>query len=139
MPEDSKTVACGNCGLLLHEDLGQPAENRPPCPACGSTTRAIHVTVYDTASFSEKLGVKGRHAGGGKPFMEQIHGADLHRKTGKLMHLSRIIDRENDLYHEVVTDPITGEVVHECKEPLSHHVGHGIAKQKRKKTNESAE
>lgn len=122
------TVACGNCGLPLEEDPNQPAEDRPACPACGSTARAFHITVHDSVTFHEKLGMKGRHAGGGKPFIEQIQGADLHRKTGKLMHLSRIIDRENDLYHEVVTDPETGEILHECKEPLSQHVGHGSAK-----------
>jgi len=46
------------------------------------------------------------------------------------MHLERLIDRENDWYAETVTDPETGEIVHECKEPLSEHQGHGAAKKR---------
>jgi len=49
------------------------------------------------------------------------------------MKLSRVIDRDNDIYHEVVTDPETGEVVHECREPLSQHRQHGTAKQEGEK------
>lgn len=44
------------------------------------------------------------------------------------MKLERIIDRENDWYEEVVTDPETGEVIHRCAERLSEHTGRGSAK-----------
>lgn len=125
MPVDSKLVECGACGLALEEDASLPVESRAPCPACGSTTRSFHVTIHGKVVVRSKLGMKGKHAGGGKPFIEQVSGNDLHYKTGKYMKHSRVIDRDNDLYHEVVTDPETGEVVHECKEPLSHHRGHG--------------
>ena len=40
-----------------------------------------------------------------KPTLEGKGGDDLHRATGKWMHLERTIDRENDQYKEVVTDP----------------------------------
>jgi len=130
MSPDSTTVKCGNCGLQLDEDTSTSTETRLPCPACGSMTRAIHVTVHDTVTIREKLGMKGRHADGGKPFIEQVHGADLHRDTGTWRHLSRIIDRENDQYYEVVKDPVTGKILHECREPLSKHRGHGAAKRK---------
>lgn len=76
----------------------------------------------------EKLGMKGRHPGGGRPFIEQTSGDDLHKKSGKWMKVSRVVDREKDIYHEVVTDPATGAVVHECREPLSQHRHHGTAK-----------
>ncbi len=46
------------------------------------------------------------------------------------MNLERIIDRDNNMYHEVVTNPVTGEVIYECKESLSKHVGHGTARHK---------
>ena len=39
-----------------------------------------------------------------------------------------MIDREADTYDETVTDPESGEIVHECHEPLSEHRGHGSAK-----------
>ncbi len=128
MAVDAHVVNCGDCGLLLDEDTSAPPETRSPCPACGSLTRSIHVSIHDTITLREKLGMKGRHASGGRPFIEQVHGADLHRDTGTWRDLSRVIDRENDVYHEVIKDPTTGEVLHECKEPLSQHRGHGAAK-----------
>jgi len=74
--------------------------------------------------------MKGRHEEGRKPYIEQVHGDDLHRKSGMWMNLERIIDRDNNMYHEVVTNPVTGEVIYECKESLSKHVGHGTARHK---------
>lgn len=47
---------------------------------------------------------------------------------GRWMLLTRTIDRANDWYSEKVVDPRTGEVVHQCEEPLSAHRGHGAAK-----------
>lgn len=130
MSPASTTVKCGKCGTQLDEDTSTSTETLLPCPACNSLTRAIDVTVHDSVTIREKLGLKGRHADGGKPFIEQVHGADLHRDTGTWRYLDRIIDRENDKYYEVVKDPETGEILHECQEPLSKHRGHGAAKRK---------
>jgi hypothetical protein len=128
MPADSIVVTCDQCSMSLDEGPNTPIESRKPCPTCGSLDRHVQVSVYDTARVKEKLQLKGRHAVGGKPFTEQVHGDDLERKSGKWMILRRIIDRANDWYHELITDPETGTTVHECKEPLSQHRGHGAAK-----------
>jgi hypothetical protein len=40
----------------------------------------------------------------------------------------RTIDRGNDEYHKVYTDPATGEVVYQAHGRLSEHQGHGSAK-----------
>lgn len=133
MPVNQTTVNCGNCGLQLDEDTNAPTETRLPCPACDSMIRSIQVTIHETVTIKEKLGMKGRHSGGGKPYIEQVQGDDLHRDTGTWNHLSRIIDRENDMYHEVVKNSATGEVIHECREPLSEHRGHGTAKKQQEK------
>ncbi|HJW85459.1 MAG TPA: hypothetical protein VJ440_02365 [Candidatus Brocadiaceae bacterium] len=133
MPADGQSVFCAKCGLAIDEDPGLPVEERKPCPSCGSTARNIHVTINETVTMREKLGLKGRHPGGKKPFIEQVSGDDLHRKSGKWMIHSRVIDRDNDSYHEVVMDPTNDKIVHECKEPLSQHRGHGSAKRKRMK------
>jgi len=77
-----------------------------------------------------KVTAKGRHTGERQPFIEQTVADDLHRKTGRWMKLHRVIDRLNNWYHKRVTDPATGEVVHECDEPLTEHRGHGSAKPK---------
>jgi len=130
MPVDQKLVRCGDCNLILEEDSGITSEDRQPCPACGSLKRSYHLTIHDSFTIHEKIGRKGHHEEGRKPYIEQVNGDDLHRKSGKWMNLERIIDQDNDIYHEVVTNPKTGEVIHECKESLSKHIGHGAARHK---------
>jgi len=70
----------------------------------------------------------------GKTLAEGLSGDDLHRKSGKWMKKERLIDRANDRYKEVVTDPETGSVVHQSEEPLSQHRGYGSAKKNKKKS-----
>ena len=123
------TVHCSGCQAGLEEDLQAP---RQPCPNCGSLNRVFGVTAGDTTVHHGKVTIKSRHAGGGRPFAEQVHGSDLHRKDGRWVRLDRVIDRHNDRYTERVTDPATGEVIHECDEPLSDHQGRGAAKKRRK-------
>lgn len=77
------------------------------------------------------LGFKAKGQGTGKLYIEGKSGDDLQRENGKWMKKERIIDRENDHYREVVTDPETGKVIQHCDEPLSQHRGHGSAKKKR--------
>ena len=94
-------------------------------------TKSTPRTIGGALSFKKKLRLKVRRAGKKKPSIEQVQGDDFHRDSGKWTHLSRIIDKENKIYHEVFTDKETGEVLHECKEPLSKHQGHGDAKAKK--------
>lgn len=124
MPE----VQCAQCKTALEEDSNLSKKQRIPCPKCGSLSRSYHVTVTDEIRFHEKLGMKARHSEPGKPYFESVSGSDIHRQSGNWMKLERIIDRENDHYREVVTDPKTGKVIHYCEEPLSEHRGHGSAK-----------
>ncbi len=131
MSEADVSVFCGSCGQSLNEDPGQPSENQRPCPHCGSSQRTINVSVQEKITVKEKFRLKDKQEGKKKPSLDQTHGDDLQHQTGKWMKLSRVIDRDNDLYHETVTNPETGEVVHECKEPLSEHRGHGAAKKKK--------
>jgi hypothetical protein len=72
--------------------------------------------------------MKAKRQGKGKPFIEQVTGAEFQAKTDKNAHLDRVIDREHDIYKEVVTDSKTGEIIHQCEEPLSKHQGHGNLK-----------
>jgi len=132
MSVDSLSVLCGKCKSPLQEDVHCQPDQRIPCPYCGSTARLFEVVIRDSLVFKSKLGLKGKHSGVSKPFIEEITGDDLHRKTNKWMNLVRVFDRENDLYKEIITDPITGEVIHQCIEPLSQHTGHGSDKYKNK-------
>jgi hypothetical protein len=76
------------------------------------------------------VGVKAKHPKQKKPFIEAVSGDDLHRKSQKWMKLERVVDRDKNQYSETITDPSTGKVVHQCKEPLTKHRGHGSAKKR---------
>ncbi len=125
------TVKCQDCGEVLNEPTDTPVDERNPCPKCGSKARHVEIVVSETVEVHEKLGIKARHGTTDKPFLESISGDDLHRKSGKWVSLERVIDRENDRYKETVTDPATGEIIHQCQESLSQHQGHGSARKKK--------
>jgi hypothetical protein len=132
MPVELGAVHCGACGIVLDEKTNMPAEQRQRCSKCGSLTRRINVTCSDTLTLHSKLNLKARHAGERRPFMDQTVGDDLHRKSGRWMKLYRLFDRRKEprWYHEQIIDPETGEVVHECSEPLVDHTDHGSAKRR---------
>jgi hypothetical protein len=131
MSTNSDTVKCGKCGQELSEPTIVSLENRVPCPYCGSLSRAYFASVHETMTAREKIGMKGKRGGKGKPFIETTSGDDLHKTTGKWNRLERVIDRENNLYSEKIIDPETGRIIHQCEEPLSEHKGHGSAKKKK--------
>jgi hypothetical protein len=60
---------------------------------------------------------------------ESIDGREWSTKLKRFVSIKRFIDRENNYYYEQVIDDETGEVLRECKEPLSEHVNRGHAKQ----------
>jgi len=126
-------VKCDQCGQEIDEKDNLQASEREPCPSCGSISRALVRVINEKVPvrdrFQSKL--KGALLRPGRPARELKQGHDLHRKTGIWRLLSRLIDRENDLYHEKIVNTETGEVVHELKERLSEHVGHGSAKKKK--------
>ena len=127
-------VKCAQCGKEVVEKDNLSGHERSPCPYCGSTSRVLvrvmneNLPIYDR--FRSEL--KGALLRSGRPGRELSQGHDLHRKTGIWMLLTRLIDRKNNLYHEKIVNPNTGEVVHERKERLSKHIGHGSAKIKKK-------
>jgi len=119
---------CSDCGRELEEPTNLPADQRQPCPTCGSSSRIQSVTINETLELHDSLTAKGRHEGQKRPFIEVFSGADFSHRLKKWMQKLRLIDRDKDIYHEEVTDPDTGEVVHKTKEKLTEHTGHGSAK-----------
>jgi hypothetical protein len=93
--------------------------------------RSIEMTFQEDIRIIERMGLKSRYGGGGKPSVELVQCYDLHRDTKTRRHLSRVIDRRNNQYEEIITDPVTGKTHRECREPLSEHRGHGAAKLRR--------
>jgi hypothetical protein len=60
--------------------------------------------------------VKGRK----RADVEMFDGDDFTRDIGQYSKRYKKIDRKNNWYDEVVTDP-QGVVIHECHEPLNQH------------------
>ena len=90
--------------------------------------------VRKTATIGLKARAKVRPVSGGQPSFELAQGDDYSRDSQKWVKLRRVIDRKNDIYEEVITDPTTRRVVRQVKEPLSQHQGHGSAKLMRSKS-----
>ena len=125
--------SCANChGLLTDIDL--TIDPHVACPQCGSTAR-LHVVIinekiraFDSLwdrikrlSFPSKKKVRS----------ESFTGYEISHARQKMVRKFRMFNKDTDEYVERVTDIETGEIIHECVEPLSKHVGHGTAKKKR--------
>lgn len=128
MPVESQRMRCGNCGRELNKAPSTPVPERQPCPECGSTVRRAEIRISIMMTARSTLSFKARCAGRSRPFAEGKVGDDLHRKSGRWFRLERIIDRARDQYREIISDRRTGEVIHHVEEPLSKHIGHGVAR-----------
>ena len=91
----------------------------------------------DVCPLTGKLGLRGYDVGpkfrhrdpnNAKFKMEETTGKDWSESLGRFVTKHRRIDRENDRYFERVIDDKTGDVLHECDQPLSEHIDRGSAK-----------
>ena len=132
------TVNCGECGKALAEPPNLPPQERFLCPECGCQSRALEIIVSDTITVTvrERRKILGRRPGFRRPIVEMLGGDDFNRKLGKFVKHERVIDREKNWYKERVTDPDTGQVLHECEEPLTDHRGRGSARRREKQDTE---
>jgi hypothetical protein len=119
---------CAGCGVVLPQS--PDAQSRVPCPGCGSTMRVIGVSITETLECHASVGFKQKRPGYKQPVAEGVSGDAFFRKESKWVKKERLIDRQANRYCESVTDPVTGEVIHHCDEPLDQHTGHGSAKPK---------
>ena len=117
-------IVCSNCNKELLSD------SVVMCPTCGSNKKTFKVEITENITIRVGLITKGKRQGKGKPFLETIDMPDHSVKLNKPVHKLRVIDREKNHYHEIVSDYETGEIIHECKQALSEHIGHGTAKKK---------
>jgi hypothetical protein len=128
----SERVSCQECGTTIEQSC---ETERKPCPQCGSTRRVFEdemiegMTMYDSISFKHKNPKK---TGKGKTLSEGFNGYEFSHSRQKMVAKQRHIDRQGNIYSEIVTDIETGEVIHQCEEPLSQHKDHGTVKWKHK-------
>ena len=97
-----------------------------------SIRRTYGVVIAEHAIARDGLGLKAKRLGEKKPHVETLSVPSFSDKKQKVVHHERIIDRDQDLYFEQVTDFETGEVIHRNEELLSAHRGHGTAKTRKK-------
>jgi hypothetical protein len=121
-------VVCARCEASIDELPNAFAGDRQPCPRCGATSRRFDVAISATVEAHSDLGLKHRRPGFKRAIHEEKSGSSFSVRLKRWMQRTRVIDRENDRYAEKVVDPLTGETVHHCDEPLSAHQGHGSAK-----------
>jgi hypothetical protein len=129
-----KTYA--NCEYCWEGSDEDNVDEREPCPECGSTARRISVHVEERLALRESIGgkIKDQKLPSRKKVrVEFFDGYEWSVALEKVIKKSRLIDKREDLYHERIEDPETGEIIHECKESLTEHQGHGYAKLRSKK------
>lgn len=129
----SSEVTCSDCGQPLPNEPGKPDV---PCEHCGSTKRTVSMSIEDGFRFFDAFRGQAKRPdlpSDKKLRWDSFSGFEYSHSLKKLVKKVRTIDRDTDSYVERVTDPDTGEVIHECVEPLSQHSGHGSAKNRGKK------
>ena len=127
---------CAKCDCCWEGPEEENIDDRQPCPECGATARKVSIHIVDEITVRESIGgiVKDPSLPSKKKVrVEVFDGYEWSVALEKDVKKSRIIDRRENEYHERIQDPDTGEIIHERKEPLSSHQGHGYAKFKDKK------
>lgn len=127
----SSTTECAKCGTRLPDDVA--GEERIPCSACGATARRYIECIEDGLVVYDSLRGKAKRPSlpsAKKLRWDSFNGYEISKSLGRMVKVERTIDKDADWYSERVIDPISGEVIHECHEPLSVHVNHGTAKRK---------
>lgn len=123
-------VKCRDCGTDYYENLCA-------CPVCGSKhkIKSVSCSPITIGSEAEITGMKAKKpalTGRKKNIWDWSNEKTVRSDNGTPVRRFKLVDRENDHYEEIVTDLSTGEIIHECNEPLSEHQGHGSAKNKSK-------
>lgn len=112
-------IRCLACGVALQVDA-------PACPACGSLDRAI--SAGDSATISEDLRLKGRHAEASvpiKPYLEVRYEVRWNHDRQQYERRRIVVDRDRKHYEQVWADLETGEETFGKRGPLDDPRMHG--------------
>ena len=127
-----KMFVCNNCNYKFDVE-DKNVDNIEHCPNCNSADINRLIILKDNISTHENIsGFSNKQPGKKKPAVEFKAGQEKSTAYNKWVNKNRVIDRENNRYFECVVDPDTGEIIHECCEPLTEHFGHGSAKNSEK-------
>jgi hypothetical protein len=122
---------CCHCMTVIEETLGGalPRSNAELCATRGQWLRVFNL-IYEG-----EVVVGGVHrttTRAGAPMRrrrsEWISGVELHRDTGRLVYVNRVIGRKHGRYIEHIVEIDTGTVIRDVNTPLAEHVDRGAAK-----------
>lgn len=117
-------VECADCGSSLPGARSDdPVERGRPCPTCGSLARLVRVYATEEMHAHERVDLRVKEGGRGKPVLELRQGDDQHRGSGVWHAIRRVIDRRGDRYEERVVRP-DGVIFRDISVPLDEHRGH---------------
>jgi len=94
------------------------------CPYCGSNKIAVNFSVSDGFIIRDSIGTRKFPKNSKKWVVETFTGFSPSGdkiKHPKGVKKARIIDKENNIYHEKIIDIETGNITRDIKEPLSEH------------------
>ncbi|HEX5132088.1 MAG TPA: hypothetical protein VFX92_06340 [Candidatus Krumholzibacteria bacterium] len=138
----STIIICSACGAVSKG--GDPIDDRT-CPRCGGgavkVSDSLEIndtgpTAFETISST----IKDPSRPSREKARQRFKAADeLSRDRGTRVWREWSADRDRNLYKEKVTDLETGEIIHECDEPLSEHRGHGRDKHRNNKITNDAD
>lgn len=118
MNNSSKSIRyCNTC----NKEIGS---SDVTCPYCGSNKITVNVSVTEGFIIRESIGTKKFIKNSKKCIVETFTGFSQSgdkKKHPKGVNKTRVIDKENDIYHEKIVDLETGEITRNIKEPLSEH------------------
>jgi hypothetical protein len=122
-------IRCSECGKEL-EHVAGAADT--PCGNCGSSLRTIEVSLKEKMDprFGHRLKLKDPNSTVRKKIILEASTSYEPSEIARKVKKDRVIDRLNDSYYERVVNMISGEVIRECREPLSEHRGRGSKKRK---------
>ena len=123
----NRKIICTQCGTVIKEE-GEP------CPACGSEYYTVQLSFEDSIALQDKARIRvtaDKKHGREKIRREINTGASFSKQRKKFVNRIVDVNREDDIYTELVQDNENKEVIHYCNEKLSEHIGHGSAKVKK--------
>jgi hypothetical protein len=104
---------CVECLLPLNDSAGS-AEEREPCPVCGSTGRRFDVALTEVISLRDSVAVRGRPGG-----LRLEITADETRDTGTPSQRTLLISPRDKVYREEIV--LADGTVIESVANLRHH------------------
>ena len=78
-------------------------------------------------TFRAGIKTRSRQPNKAKFKLEETKGQVWSNSLTRWVTIHRIINRELDIYYELVVDDDTGDILRECEEKLSEHQGRGSA------------